>query len=260
MVSADVDSAPTETDAMTRAASVLPIFADDGVETEANATDVEVLDDSSESTTLPQPIENVQPIENAQPTENDASIEVQPDENVQSGETDASIEKPQPIENTESSENSSSIENAQPSENAQSSENGACTEIVDQPMQDANSIVEAESRAVAESAPSESSGLTNPSKDGMATEQNENESDKLSDAALVSLRVVPCGSTRTLDSNAALGLQVADEPQCAEAELPAEADSTGDSCTAPSADGQETGNKRRSSRNADDSAAKKKKA
>jgi hypothetical protein len=253
MVSADIDSAPTETDAMTRAASVLPIFADDGVETEANATGVEVLDDSSESTTLPQPIENVQPIENAQP-ENDASIEVQPDENVQSGETDASIEKPQPIENTESSEN------AQPSENAQSSENDACTEIVDQPMQDANSIVEAESRAVAESAPSESSGLTNPSKDGMATEQNENESDKLSDAALVSLRVVPCGSTRTLDSNAALGLQVADEPQCAEAELPAEADSTGDSCTAPSADGQETGNKRRSSRNADDSAAKKKKA
>lgn len=253
MVSADVDSAPTETDAMTRAASVLPIFADDGVETEANATGVEVLDDSSESTTLPQPIENVQPIENAQP-ENDASIEVQPDENVQSGETDASIEKPQPIENTESSEN------AQPSENAQSSENDACTEIVDQPMQDANSIVEAESRAVAESAPSESSGLTNPSKDGMATEQNENESDKLSDAALVSLRLVPCGSTRTLDSNSGLGLQVADEPQCAEAELPAEADSTGDSCTAPSADGQETGNKRRSSRNADDSAAKKKKA
>jgi hypothetical protein len=253
MVSADVDSAPTETDAMTRAASVLPIFADDGVETEANATGVEVLDDSSESTTLPQPIENVQPIENAQP-ENDASIEVQPDENVQFGETDASIEKPQPIENTESSEN------AQPSENAQSSENDACTEIVDQPMQDANSIVEAESRAVAESAPSESSGLTNPSKDGMATEQNENESDKLSDAALVSLRLVPCGSTRTLDSNSALGLQVADEPQCAEAELPAEADSTGDSCTAPSADGQETGNKRRSSRNADDSAAKKKKA
>ena len=254
MVSADVDSAPTETDAITRAASVLPIFADDGVETEANATGVEVLDVSSESTTLPQLIENVQPIENAQPIENDASIEVQPDENVQSGETDASIEKPQPIENTESSEN------AQPSENAQSSENDACTEIVDQPMQDANSIVEAESRAVAESAPSESSGLTNPSKDGMATEQNENESDKLSDAALVSLRVVPCGSTRTLDSNAALGLQVADEPQCAEAELPAEADSTGDSCTAPSADGQETGNKRRSSRNADDSAAKKKKA
>jgi hypothetical protein len=253
MVSADVDSAPTETDAMTRAASVLPIFADDGVETEANATGVEVLDDSSESTTLPQPIENVQPIENAQP-ENDASIEVQPDENVQSGETDASIEKPQPIENTESSEN------AQPSENAQSSENDACTEIVDQPMQDANSIVEAESRAVAESAPSESSGLTSSSKDGMATEQNECESDKLSDAALVSLRLVPCGSTRTLDSNSALGLQVADEPQCAEAELPAEADSTGDSCTAPSADGQETGNKRRSSRNADDSAAKKKKA
>ena len=254
MVSADVDSAPTETDAMTRAASVLPIFADDGMETEAKATGVEVLDDSSESTTLPQPIENVQPIENAQPVENVQPIEVQPDENVQSGETDASIEKPQPIENTESSEN------AQPSENAQSSENDACTEIVDQPMQDANSIVEAESRAVAESAPSESSGLTNPSKDGMATEQNENESDKLSDAALVSLRVVPCGSTRTLDSNAALGLQVADEPQCAEAELPAEADSTGDSCTAPSADGQETGNKRRSSRNADDSAAKKKKA
>ena len=248
MVSADIDSAPTETDAMTRAASVLPIFADDGMETEAKATGVEVLDDSSESTTLPQPIENVQP------------IEVQPDENVQSGETDASIEKPQPIENTESSENNSSIQNAQPSENAQSSENDACTEIVDQPMQDANSIVEAESRAVAESAPSESSGLTNPSKDGMATEQNENESDKLSDAALVSLRLVPCGSTRTLDSNSGLGLQVADEPQCAAAELPAEADSTGDSCTAPSADGQETGNKRRSSRNADDSAAKKKKA
>jgi len=260
MVSADVDSAPTETDAMTRAASVLPIFADDGMETEAKATGVEVLDDSSESTTLPQPIENVQPIENAQPVENVQPIEVQPDENVQSGETDASIEKPQPIENTESSENSSSIENAQPSENAQSSENGACTEIVDQPMQDANSIVEAESRAVAESAPSESSGLTSSSKDGMATEQNENESDKLSDAALVSLCLVPCGSTRTLDSNSGLGLQVADEPQCAEAELPAEADSTGDSCTAPSADGQETGNKRRSSRNADDSAAKKKKA
>ena len=254
MVSADVDSAPTETDAMTRAASVLPIFADDGVETEANATGVEVLDDSSESTTLPQPIENVQPIENAQPVENVQPIEVQPDENVQSGETDASIEKPQPIENTESSEN------AQPSENAQSSENDACTEIVDQPMQDANSIVEAESRAVAESAPSDSSGLTNPSKDGMATEQNGCESDKLSDAALVSLCLVPCGSTRTLDSNSGLGLQVADEPQCAEAELPAEADSTGDSCTAPSADGQETGNKRRSSRNADDSAAKKKKA
>ena len=256
MVSADVDSAPTETDAMTRAAIVLPIFADDGMETEGNATGVEVLDDSSGSTTLPQPIENVQPIENAQP------IEVQPDENVQSGETDASIEKPQPIENTESSENSSSIENAQPSENAQSSENDACTEIVDQPMQDANSIVEAESRAVAESAPSESSGLTNPSKDGMATEQNECESDKLSDAALVSLRLVPCGSTRTLDSNSGLGLQVADEPQCAEPELPAEAHSTGDSCTAPSADGQETGNKRRSSRtaSADDSAAKKKKA
>ena len=258
MVSADIDSAPTETDAMTRAASVLPIFADDGVETEANATGVEVLDNSSESTTLPQPIENVQPIENAQP-ENDAPIEVQPDENVQSGETDASIEKPQPIENTESSENSSS-ENAQPSENAQSSENDACTEIVDQPMQDANSIVEAESRAVAESAPSESSGLSNPSKVGMATEQNECESDKLSDAALVSLCLVPCGSTRTLDSNSGLGLQVADEPQCAEAELPAEADSTGDSCTAPSADGPETGNKRRSSRNADDSAAKKKRA
>jgi hypothetical protein len=51
-----------------------------------------------------------------------------------------------------------------------------------------------------------------------------------------------------------------DFPQAANGAVPAEADSTGDSCTAPSADGPETGNKRRSSRNADDSAAKKKKA